>query len=175
MTWRNSSTANETSFHQNKVDSNLEAILYRSIFGSIAILSFLGNLLLCLVICRRRKLLSRPYNNLMLNLAATDMLTGLNLFLQIQSDFNHNSLSNCLIPLRVHEFQSIFFVWFDFNQVLNAASPFNLWNKFLGFTIYECNTLLTGAPNDRMFPNTPEVSHKFLYSLVACLVNLELP
>ena len=83
MTWRNSSKANETSFHQNKVDSNLEAILYRSIFGSIAALSFLGNLLLCLVICRRRKLLSRPYNILMLNLAATDMLTGLNLFLQI--------------------------------------------------------------------------------------------
>ena len=35
----------------------------------------------------------------------------------------------------------------------------------------------TGAPNNRMFPNTPEVSHGkwFLYTLEACLVNLELP
>ena len=31
-----------------------------------------------------------------------------------------------------------------------------------------------GAPNDQMFPNTPEVSQMiFLYVLEACLVNLE--
>ena len=35
----------------------------------------------------------------------------------------------------------------------------------------------TGAHNNRMFPNTPEVSHGkwFLYTLEACLVYLELP
>ena len=34
----------------------------------------------------------------------------------------------------------------------------------------------TGAPNDRMFPITPEsVSDGFLYALEACLVNLKLP
>ena len=62
MTWNNLSKANETSFHKNVVDSNLKAMLFSSIFGSIAVLSFLGNLLLCLVICRHRKRLSKPYN-----------------------------------------------------------------------------------------------------------------
>lgn len=80
MTWNSLSKANETSFHKSIVDSNLKAMLFSSIFGSIAVLSFLGNLLLCLVICRRRKRLSKPYNILMLNLAATDMLIGLNFF-----------------------------------------------------------------------------------------------
>lgn len=91
MTWNNLSKANETSFHKNIVDSNLKAMLFSSIFGSIAVLSFLGNLLLCLVICRHRKRLSKPYNILMINRAAMDMLIGLNFFKQIQSDFNHNS------------------------------------------------------------------------------------
>ena len=80
MTWNNLSKANETSFHKNIVDSNLKAMLFSSIFGSIAVLSFLGNLLLCLAICRRRKRLSKPYNILMINRAAMDMLIGLNFF-----------------------------------------------------------------------------------------------
>ena len=80
MTWNNLSKANETSFHKNIVDSNLKAMLFSSIFGSIAVLSFLGNLLLCLVICRRRKRLSKPYNILMINRTAMDMLIGLNFF-----------------------------------------------------------------------------------------------
>lgn len=52
-------------------------LLYKGIFGSIAVLAFLGNLLLCFVICRRRDLLSKPYNILILNLTATDLLTGM--------------------------------------------------------------------------------------------------
>lgn len=80
MTWNNLSKANETSFHKTIVDSNLKAMLFSSIFGSIAVLSFLGNLLLCLAICRRRKRLSKPYNILMINRAAMDMLIGLNFF-----------------------------------------------------------------------------------------------
>ena len=80
MTWNNLSKANETSFHKNIVDSNLKTMLFSSIFGSIAVLSFLGNLLLCLVICRRRKRLSKPYNILMINRTAMDMLIGLNFF-----------------------------------------------------------------------------------------------
>lgn len=83
MSWNknNSLTFNES--HQqhsnqtrNSVESNLKTSMYY-IFGSIAALSFLGNFLLCLVICRRRKLLSKTYNTLMLNLAVTDTLTGL--------------------------------------------------------------------------------------------------
>lgn len=80
MTWNNLSKANETSFHKNIVDSNLKTMLFSSIFGSIAVLSFLGNLLLCLVICRRRKRLSKPYKILMINRTAMDMLIGLNFF-----------------------------------------------------------------------------------------------
>lgn len=80
MTWNNLSKANETSFHKNIVDSNLKTMLFSSIFGSIAVLSFLGNLLLCLVICRHRKRLSKPYNILMINRTAMDMLIGLNFF-----------------------------------------------------------------------------------------------
>lgn len=76
MFWNNSSQVNETSLQQNRDDGNLETTLYRSIFGSIAVLAFVANLLLCFVICRRRDLLSKPYNILILNLTATDLLTG---------------------------------------------------------------------------------------------------
>ena len=35
---------------------------------------------------------------------------------------------------------------------------------------------ILGAPNGRMFPNTPEMSQMvFFYALEACFVNLELP
>lgn len=62
------------------VDSQLKTVM-SDIFGSIAALSFVGNFLLFLVMCRLRKLLSKTYNILMFNLAITDMLTGLkNLF-----------------------------------------------------------------------------------------------
>ena len=75
MKWNNSSVTNETSVQQHDVETELTTMM-RYTFGSIAVLSFFGNLLLCVVICRRRKLLEKTYNILMLNLAVTDMLTG---------------------------------------------------------------------------------------------------
>lgn len=72
----NSSKGNESSLHptrqhQYKIDA------FKFLFGNIAALSFLGNLLLNMAICRRRQLLLKTYNLLVLNLAITDMLTGL--------------------------------------------------------------------------------------------------
>jgi 3-deoxy-D-arabino-heptulosonate 7-phosphate (DAHP) synthase len=45
-------------------------------FGVIAILAFAGNFLICVVILRKKRLLSKQYNILILNLAVTDLLTG---------------------------------------------------------------------------------------------------
>lgn len=50
---------------------------FKFMFGSIAMVSFMGNLLLCMAIYKRRQLLLKTYNLLVLNLAVTDMLTGL--------------------------------------------------------------------------------------------------
>ena len=47
-----------------------------AVCGFIALLSFVGNLLLCVVILKRRSMLAKPYNVLIFNLAVTDMLTG---------------------------------------------------------------------------------------------------
>lgn len=83
MNWNKSNSESHLQ-HANKTLDNLNANLKTTmhyIFGSIAALSFFGNFLLCLVICRRRKLLSKTYNILMSNLAITDMLTGLQNFL----------------------------------------------------------------------------------------------
>lgn len=51
-----------------------------AVCGFIALLSFVGNLLLCVVILKRRSMLAKPYNVLIFNLAVTDMLTGEVLF-----------------------------------------------------------------------------------------------
>lgn len=45
-------------------------------FGIIAVLAFVGNFLICVVIVRKKRLLSKQYNILILNLAVTDLLTG---------------------------------------------------------------------------------------------------
>lgn len=45
-------------------------------FGIIAVLSFVGNVLICVVILIRKSLLKKPCNVLILNLAVTDLLTG---------------------------------------------------------------------------------------------------
>ncbi|KAK3747581.1 hypothetical protein QZH41_015809 [Actinostola sp. cb2023] len=45
-------------------------------FGIIAVLALIGNVLICVVILRRKRLLNKPCNILILNLAATDLLTG---------------------------------------------------------------------------------------------------
>lgn len=51
--------------------------LMKTSFGLIASLSFVGNLLLCLVIFMKRSMLNKPYNILICSLAVTDMLTGM--------------------------------------------------------------------------------------------------
>lgn len=48
----------------------------RILFALIAIAAFLTNLLLCVVLLKKRSMLKKPYNVLILNLAVTDMLTG---------------------------------------------------------------------------------------------------
>ena len=52
--------------------------LMKTSFGLIASLSFFGNLLLCLVMFRKRAMLQKPYNVLICSLAITDTLTGMN-------------------------------------------------------------------------------------------------
>lgn len=47
-----------------------------AVCGLIALISFVGNLLLCVVILKRRSMLAKPYNVLIFNLAVMDMLTG---------------------------------------------------------------------------------------------------
>ncbi|XP_001637411.2 G-protein coupled receptor 83 [Nematostella vectensis] len=50
---------------------------FRALFGAVACLSLFGNLLLCVVMVRRRSMLRKTYNVLILNLACADSLTGL--------------------------------------------------------------------------------------------------
>ena len=71
----NDSSISPTRPYHDSVDDNVRNF-YKSIFGGIAVASFLGNFLLCVVIGRRRSLLSKTYNKLLLSLAITDMLTG---------------------------------------------------------------------------------------------------
>ena len=61
-------SSNQNSSEQNKV------LMFS--FGLIAALSFGGNVILCVVILRRRFMLKQPYNVLIFNLAVTDLLTG---------------------------------------------------------------------------------------------------
>lgn len=48
----------------------------RVLFGVVAGLSVVGNMLLCIVMIRRRTMLRKTYNILIFNLAVADMLTG---------------------------------------------------------------------------------------------------
>ena len=80
ITFNSSASANDTFIrptrpYHDKVDYNVSNV-YKFIFAGIAIVSIVGNLLLCVAICRRRSLLSKTYNMLVLSLAVTDMLTG---------------------------------------------------------------------------------------------------
>lgn len=56
--------------------ANEHSIVMTAVCGIIALFSFIGNLLLCIVILKRRSMLTKPYNVLIFNLAVTDMLTG---------------------------------------------------------------------------------------------------
>lgn len=71
----NQSRISPTRAYHDKVDYDVSDV-YKFIFGGIAVVSFAGNFLLFVAICRRRTLLSKTYNLLVLNLAVTDMLTG---------------------------------------------------------------------------------------------------
>lgn len=80
ISWNSSGSSNDTFIrssrpYHDKVDYNVSNV-YKFISGGIAIVSVLGNFLLCVAICRRRSLLSKTYNMLVLSLAVTDMLTG---------------------------------------------------------------------------------------------------
>jgi len=48
-----------------------------TVFGLIAALSFLLNLLFCVIMMRKPAMLKRPHNILLFSLAITDLLTGL--------------------------------------------------------------------------------------------------
>lgn len=63
--------------HNDSVEAKDYGIVMKTSFGIIASLSFFGNLLLCLVIFRKRSMLKMPYNILIGSLAVTDMLTGM--------------------------------------------------------------------------------------------------
>lgn len=65
--------------NENSTASNLsetKATIIKATFGFIAILSFVGNLFLCIVMVRKRSMLKKAYNVLIFNLAVADMLTG---------------------------------------------------------------------------------------------------
>ena len=68
----------EMSAEESLPSSNHSGIAMQAVFGVIALLSFLGNFLFCVVLLRKRYLLKKPYNILLLVLAVTDMLTGTN-------------------------------------------------------------------------------------------------
>lgn len=74
-----------TSEPQNISSSNQvfeEQFLYKKVvFCLIAIVAILGNSLFCAVLVRKRALLRRPYNKLLLSLSVTDLLTGELLYL----------------------------------------------------------------------------------------------
>jgi hypothetical protein len=46
------------------------------LFTVIAVLAIVGNSLFCVVLVRKRSMLRRPYNKLLLSLSVTDLLTG---------------------------------------------------------------------------------------------------
>lgn len=59
-----------------EIASAEHSLTMTSVCSVISLLSFVGNLLLCVVILKRRSMLAKPYNVLIFNLAVTDMLTG---------------------------------------------------------------------------------------------------
>lgn len=74
----NNTTVTEFSTEESPPSSSHSGIVIQAVFGVIALLSFLGNFLFCVVLLRKRYLLKKPYNILLLVLAVTDMLTGMN-------------------------------------------------------------------------------------------------
>lgn len=52
--------------------------ILKIVYTTIAIVSFTGNVLLCVIVLRKKMMLKRSYNVLILNLAVADALTGTN-------------------------------------------------------------------------------------------------
>ncbi|KAK3752224.1 hypothetical protein QZH41_012235 [Actinostola sp. cb2023] len=77
-TTNNSVTTNSTKELSGIIDGGSTM---RTFFGLVAGLSVVSNALLCIVMLRRRAMLSKTYNILIFNLAITDMLTGVFLFI----------------------------------------------------------------------------------------------
>lgn len=73
-----STETTEFSTEESPPSSSHSGIVIQAVFGIIALLSFVGNFLFCVVLLRKRYLLKKPYNILLLVLAVTDMLTGTN-------------------------------------------------------------------------------------------------
>lgn len=69
------STQNNSSVDDFEKNS-MQSVAIRTTFGLIAALSVLGNLLLCIVMVRKRSMLRKAYNVLIFNLAVADTLTG---------------------------------------------------------------------------------------------------
>ncbi|EDO48105.1 predicted protein [Nematostella vectensis] len=76
---------NESNSNSTSGEMAREGVFAHIAFGIITSLSLVGNILICVVVLRRRRLLRKPYNILILNLAITDLLTGI--FLAITPDF----------------------------------------------------------------------------------------
>lgn len=53
-------------------------VFLQAVFGLIAFLSIFGNLFFCVVLLRKRCLLKKAYNILLIVLAMTDMVKGTN-------------------------------------------------------------------------------------------------
>lgn len=73
-----SNKTTEFSTEESPPSSSHSGIVIQTVFGITALLSFVGNFLFCVVLLRKRYLLKKPYNILLLVLAVTDMLTGTN-------------------------------------------------------------------------------------------------
>lgn len=68
-----------TSPSQNDIKDPLDSSpTIRGLFGTVAGLSLFSNMLLCVVMLRRREMLKKTYNILIFSLAITDTLTGKN-------------------------------------------------------------------------------------------------
>lgn len=76
LTPNSNQTSPELSAEMSPPSNDHTGITLQVVFGIIAFLAVFGNLMFCIVLLRKRFLLKKPYNVLLLVLAVTDMLTG---------------------------------------------------------------------------------------------------
>ena len=99
-----------------------------ALFGVVAGLSLIGNLLLCIVMLRRRTMLTKTYNILIFNLAIADMLTGWSFCLNIcRVNRRANSISwRIYLTWKLRFFFHIFFQKYDSKFFGNAKT---IWSS----------------------------------------------